>query len=73
MAARAARLQGTVRLHAIIARDGSIENLTVVSGPAMLIKAAMQAVEQWRYSPTLLNGLPVEVDTVVDVHFNLGE
>lgn len=70
--ARQARIQGTVRLEAVISRDGTIENLTVLSGHPLLISAAMEAVRQWRYQPTLLNGVPVEVETTVEVHFTLG-
>lgn len=64
--------QGTVRLEAVISRDGAIENLTVISGHPLLIPAALEAVRQWRYQPTLLNGAPVEVITTVDVNFTLG-
>jgi protein TonB len=70
--ARQARIQGTVRLEAVISRDGAIENLTVISGHPLLIPAALEAVRQWRYRPTLLNGAPVEVITTVDVDFTLG-
>lgn len=70
--ARTAHVSGTVELHAIIAKDGTIEELSYVSGPALLVKAAMDAVKQWRYRPTLLNGEPVEVETTIDVVFNLG-
>ena len=66
------RTQGTVRLEAVINRDGAIENLTVVSGHPLLIPAALEAVRQWRYQPTLLNGVPVEIITTVDVNFTLG-
>lgn len=66
------RTQGVVKLHAIIARDGSIQQLQVMSGPPLLIQAAVDAVKQWRYSPTLLNGQPVEVVTQIDVNFLLG-
>lgn len=59
--ARAAHVSGTVVLHAIIAKDGTVQELTYVSGPPLLLKAAMDAVHQWRYRPTLLNGEPVEV------------
>ena len=71
--ARMARVQGTVRLGAIITRDGTIESLEVLSGPPLLIKAAMDAVSRWRYQPTLLNGEPVEVSTEIDVNFVLAE
>ncbi len=69
--ARAARIQGAVVLHAIIGKDGTIQNLTVVSGSPMLAPAALQAVQQWRYRPTQLNGEPVEVDTQITVNFTL--
>jgi protein TonB len=69
--ARLAGVQGTVRLHAIIARNGTINQLTVVSGHPLLIHSAISAVQNWRYAPTLLNGQPVEVDTVIDVNFTL--
>jgi protein TonB len=70
--AKAARQSGTVVLQATISKTGSIENLHVVSGPAMLQQAAMDAVRQWRYRPYLLNGEPVEVETTVNVIFTLG-
>ena len=66
------RQQGTVVLHAIIARDGSIQQLQVISGPPLLIKAATDAVLQWRYKPYKLNGEAVEVDTTITVNFRLG-
>ena len=70
--ARQARIQGTVRLEAVISKEGTIENLTVVSGHPLLIQAALDAVKRWRYQPTMLNGVPVEVVTTVDVNFTLG-
>ena len=69
--ARTAHVSGTVVLHAIIAKDGSVQELTYVSGPPLLLKAATDAVHQWRYRPTLLNGEPVEVETTINVLFNL--
>ncbi|HSH16804.1 MAG TPA: energy transducer TonB, partial [Verrucomicrobiae bacterium] len=69
--ARQARIQGTVRLQAIIAKDGSISQLEVVSGHPLLVQSALDAVRQWRYQPTLLNGEPVEVVTTIDVVFTL--
>jgi protein TonB len=69
--ARQARIQGTVVLRAVIGKDGSIENLTLVSGHPMLAPAAIEAVKQWKYRPYLLNGEPVEVDTEVLVNFTL--
>ncbi|MBI4479037.1 MAG: TonB family protein [Acidobacteria bacterium] len=70
--ARQARIQGTVRLEAVINKDGAIEELKVVSGHPLLIKAAQDAVLQWRYQPTMLNGVAVEVITTIDVNFTLG-
>jgi len=70
--AKTAHISGTVVLHAVIAKDGTIEELTYVSGPQLLMKNAMDAVKQWRYRPTLLNGEPVEVDTTISVVFTLG-
>jgi protein TonB len=70
---RAVHLQGTVVLQATISRGGTIENLRVMSGPAMLQQAALDAVEQWHYRPYLLNGQPVEVETTVNVIFKLEE
>lgn len=67
------KTQGTVRLHAIINREGRITSLDVLSGHPFLVKAALDAVRQWRYRPTLLNGLPVEVETSITVIFRLGE
>ena len=69
--ARQARIQGTVRLEAVISKDGAIQNLEVVSGHPLLIQSALAAVQQWRYQPTLLNGAPVEVITTIDVNFTL--
>jgi periplasmic protein TonB len=70
--AKTAHVQGTVVLHAIIAKDGTIQELQYISGPPLLMRAAMDAVRQWRYAPTLLNGDPVEVDTTISVIFTLG-
>jgi protein TonB len=70
--AKSARVQGVVRLQAIIAKDGTIQELQVISGPQLLVPAALDAVRQWRYQPTLLNGEPVEVITTIDVVFTLG-
>ncbi len=71
--AKMARIQGTVRLEAVISRDGRVEDLKVLSGHPLLVKAAVEAVSRWRYQPTLLNGEPVEVLTTIDVNFRLGE
>jgi protein TonB len=71
--ARQTRISGTVRLHAIIGKDGTIQQLEVMSGHPLLQQAALDAVRQWRYQPTLLNGEPVEVDTTIDVIFSLNQ
>jgi protein TonB len=70
--AKTAHVSGTVILHAIIAKDGSIQELQYMSGPPLLMKSAMDAVREWRYKPTMLNGDPVEVDTTISVVFSLG-
>jgi periplasmic protein TonB len=69
--AKMARVQGVVRLAAIISENGTIQDLKLISGPPLLVKAAMDAVSRWRYQPTLLNGDPVQVDTEIDVNFTL--
>lgn len=69
--AKTARIQGDVVLRAIISKNGTIENLQVVSGHPMLQQAALDAVRQWRYKPYYLNGEPVEVDTTITVKFSL--
>src|SRR5664280_2577939 len=69
--ARLARIQGTVVLHALIGKDGTIQDLSVISGHPMLIPAAMDAVKQWRYKPYVLNGEPVLVQTTINVNFEL--
>ena len=71
--ARQTRISGTVRLHAIIGKNGGVEQLQVVSGHPLLVQSALDAVRQWRYQPTLLNGDPVEVDTEIDVIFSLAQ
>jgi len=69
--AKQARIQGVVKLNAIIGKDGAIQDLKAVSGHPLLVPAALEAVRQWLYKPTLLNGEPVEVVTVIDVNFTL--
>lgn len=69
--ARQTHISGTVELQAIIAADGSVSHLTVVSGNPILARAAVEAVGQWRYRPTTLNDQPVEVQTFVTVKFVL--
>jgi periplasmic protein TonB len=70
--AKTAHVSGTVLLHAIIGADGTVQDLTYINGPPLLMKSAMDAVRQWRYKPTLLNGEPVPVDTQISVVFTLG-
>jgi periplasmic protein TonB len=71
--ARQTRISGTVRLHAIIAKNGTVEQLEVISGHPLLVQAALDAVRQWKYQATTLNGEPVEVDTTIDVIFSLNQ
>lgn len=71
--AKEARIQGRVSLAAIIGKDGHVQNLTVISGHPLLVPAAVQAVSQWVYQPTLLNGEPIVVETQIDVNFTLSQ
>lgn len=70
--ARDQGIGGTVVLHAIIGQDGTIQQLSVISGPPTLVGSAVDAVKQWVYKPYLLNGQPTEVDTTITVNYNLG-
>jgi periplasmic protein TonB len=67
-----AHIQGEVVLHAIIGSNGGILDLRAVSGHPMLVPAALDAVRQWRYKPYMLNGRPVEVETLITIRFVLG-
>ena len=69
--ARQARIQGAVVLQAEIGKDGSIQNLRLISGHPMLAPSAIEAIKQWRYKPYILNGEPVEVDTTITFNFTL--
>src|SRR5215471_4980269 len=69
--ARQARIQGQVVLQAEISKDGSIQNLRLISGHPMLAPSAIEAVKQWKYKPYYLNGEPVEVETQITVIFSL--
>jgi protein TonB len=71
--ARQARISGTVRLVGVIGKDGAIQNLQLLSGHPLLTQAAIEAVRQWIYRPTLLNGQPVEVIAPIDVVFTLSQ
>jgi len=70
--ARSSRISGVVHLVGTIAKDGTIRNLRLVDGNPLLTRAAMEAVAQWVYEPTLLNGQPVEVIAPIEVNFTLG-
>jgi TonB family protein len=70
--AKAAGIEGTVRLNAVIGKDGHIKELRVISGPVMLRQSSMDTVRQWVYKPYLLNGKPVEVETQIQVIYTLG-
>jgi protein TonB len=72
-AAKAAGIQGVVHLSAILGTDGTVQELTVLDGPAELIQAATDAVKQWVYKPTLLNGNPVQVQTTITINFTLNK
>lgn len=62
---------GRVELHAIIATDGSVQSLEVIEGDALFVSSALDAVSQWHYQPTMLNGQPVEVDTHITVIYSM--
>jgi periplasmic protein TonB len=70
--AREARIQGAVVIDSVINEHGEVTQMKLVSGSPLLARAAFDAVGQWRYEPTLLNGTPVAVEMEVTVHFNLG-
>ena len=69
---RQARIAGEVRLEAVIGVDGTVQQLRVANGHPLLSGAALEAVRQWRYQPTTLNGKGVVVSTVISVRFLLG-
>ena len=69
--AKRARIQGKVLLDAVIGKDGEVEQLKVISGPAPLQQSSLDAVRQWTYKPFLLNGEPVEVKTTITVNYTL--
>jgi len=71
--AKSARVQGTVEFNAVINKEGRIEKLQLVRGHPLLVNAAKEAVEQWRYKPTMLNGQPVDVVTDIIVNFTLSQ
>jgi protein TonB len=69
--ARIQRLAGLVALDATVAEDGSIDNIKIISGPPLLASAATAAVKQWRYSPSTLDGKPIEVQKRITIVFKL--
>jgi TonB family protein len=71
--AKSARVSGVVRLAVLIAKNGTIQEIHSLDGPALLIQAAMDAVKQWVYKPTFLNGEPVAVESTIDVNFTLNQ
>lgn len=71
--AKQARIQGQVVIDSVIDTEGHVTQMKVVSGSPLLVQAAEQALAQWRYQPTLLNGQPVAVDMLVTLHFQLGQ
>ena len=68
-----ARVSGTVRLMGTVGKDGTLQQIQVVSGPALLVQSAVEAVRQWVYRPTMLNGKPVEVIAPIDVNFRISK
>jgi len=68
--AKKAHVQGSVVLRAVIAKDGTVKNLTLITGPPMLVVSAIEAVQQWKYKPYLLNGEPTEVETTITVNYS---
>ena len=69
--ARQMKVQGAVSLQALISRDGTIQELQVLSGPTILAGAAREAVRQWRFKPYLLNGAPIETQALITVNFTI--
>jgi TonB family protein len=71
--ARQARVEGTVRLHTVIDTDGRVIDVNYISGPPMLVQSAIDSVKQWRFKPTILNGVPVQVECVIEINFRLAK
>jgi len=67
------RVQGTVQLQVVIDKEGHVQDISVLAGPEPLIPSAVDAVKQWTYRPTLLNGEPVKVVTTIDINFTLAQ
>lgn len=71
--ARRKHIQGTVRFNVVISKTGEVGQIHLISGNPILVPAAMEAVKQWQYAPTLLNRDPVEVKTTIDINFTLNQ
>ena len=71
--AKQARIQGVVKLSAVIGKDGTVQQLEVISGHPLFVPSSLEAVKQWVYDRTLLNGAPVEVMTQIDVNYMLSQ
>jgi TonB family protein len=71
--AKAAGIQGTIKLGVLVGTDGHVSDLVLISGPPALVQSAVDAVHQWVYRPTLLNGEPVEVISTIDVNYTLAQ
>lgn len=69
--AKEARIQGTVRLAALIGEDGRVERLRLISGHPLLVKASFDAVKRWRYLPVMCRGAPTSVLTIIEVSFTM--
>jgi len=69
--ARRAHIQGTVLLQVVVSKNGTVEDVQLISGPPELTEAAIKAVKHWKYKPYLLQGEPVEVETIIQVNFSL--
>jgi TonB family protein len=69
--AKLSRTEGTVVLQILITKDGKVSKVEIVSGPPLLTRAAQDAVKNWKYKPTIVNGQEVEVSTQVKVQFNM--
>jgi TonB family protein len=69
--AKSQGIVGTVTLHVVVDRDGSVQSVEPVSGPSLLVKAAVSAVSEWRYAQTLLGGQPVETEQDILVKFRV--
>ena len=67
------RIQGTVKLEITIDKEGHVSEMSLISGPQELVRSATDAVQQWVYKPTLLNGEPVSIVTTVDVNYTLAQ